>query len=296
MRSLLVTTALLLAGGGSAMAQASTPIRLRVSTAALYESNLDHSATPRGAYGGVAALGIRLQDRARRPRLTIDAETALHRYSAATRFDRASATVEGDLALDLVRGFTWATAVSASLRGSSEDRDLNNQYRVRERLELRLAEGTSVRLTGSVRLKRYPEPGASGRNATNRYAEAELVQRLQAGGRITLGARLEANAATAARYRYDRVTWGLALESAPGRWQQVEFGLAYRVQRYTDRPVEGRTQLRRDYRVNPELRWTLRPWASTEVTLAYDFENRTSNDPEESYDAHRLSLGVTQWW
>ncbi len=296
MRSLLVVTAWLLAGGGSAMAQASPPIQLRVSTVALYESNLAHSATPHGAYGGVAAVGIRVQDRVRRPRLTLDAETAVHRYSTATRFARTSATVEGDLALGLARGFTWGTAVSASLRGSSEDRDVNNQYRVRQRLDLRLAEGTTIRLTGSVRLKRYPEPGAAGRNATNRYAEAELLQRLQAGGRITLGARLETNAAAAARYRYERVTWGLALESAPGRWQQLELDLAYRVQRYSDRTVEGRTELRRDFRLNPELRWMVRPWDSAEITLAYDFENRTSNDPDESYDAHRLTLGVSQRW
>lgn len=296
MRCLLVATVLLLAGAGPGAAQGDAPIGLRVSTSALYESNLDHATAPRAAFGGVVALGIRLQDRDRRPRVTLDAETALHRYSAPTRFERASLAAEGGLALALARGVTWETALSLSLRGSSEDRDLNNQYQARERLELRLARGTAARVAASVRLKRYPEAGAAGRNALNRYAEVEILQRLQDGGRLTLSARLETNAAAASRYDYRRVTWGLELESAPGRWQQLELDVTYRVQHYTDRQVEDGDALRRDYRLSPELRWTLRPWPSTAVTFAYDFENRSSNDPDEGYDAHRLSLGVRRWW
>lgn len=296
MRSLRLVAGLLLAAAGTTSAQDRAPVRFRISTSALYESNLEHAALPRAAYGGVAALGVCMQDRDRRPRITLDVETALHRYSTATRFERASLAAEGGLSLGVANWLTWETELSVSLRGSSEDRDLNNQFQARERLELRLARGTALRLTGSARLKRYPERGAAGRNATNRYAEAEFLQRLQGGGRLAIGARLEANAAAAARYRYDRITWGLELESAPGRWQQLELDLAYRVQRYTTRRVEDRSVLRRDYRLNPAVRWTIRPWSTAEVTLAYDYENRTSNDPDEAYEAHRLSLGVTRWW
>jgi hypothetical protein len=296
MRTLRLVTGLLLAAAGPTTAQDRALVRFRVSTSALYESNLEHAALPRAAYGGVAALGVRMQDRDRRPRFTLDVETALHRYSTATRFERASLATDGGVTLGVANWLTWETELSVSLRGSSEDRDLNNQFQVRERLELRLARGTALRLTGSARLKRYPERGAAGRNATNRYAEAEFLQRLQGGGRLAIGARLEGNAAAAARYRYDRVTWGLELESAPDRWQRLELDLAYRVQRYTTRLVEDRSVLRRDYRLNPAVRWSVRPWSTAEITLAYDYENRSSNDPDEAYDAHRLSLGVTQWW
>lgn len=296
MRSLLVALGLVSLAGSTAAGQERAPITLRVSTSALFESNLPHATAARPAYGGVASVGVSLQDRDRRPRLKLDYETALHRYSTATPFQRTSHAATGEVALGLAPWLSWESRLGMSLRGSSEDRELNNQYQAKQRLEMSLARGSAVRLSGSVRLKRYPEPNSAGRDATNRYLEAEVLQRLVDGGRLTLGMRLEENDAKEARYGYRRTTWSMELASAQGGWQQLQVGLAYRVQRYSSRRVKDRDVLRRDYRLNPEVRWTVRPGVRSEITLGYDYENRSSNDPGQGYEAHRLSLGVTRWW
>ena len=296
MRSLSLAAGLALALPLAAQQPAPRPLQLHFTTAGVYESNLERDEAPRPAVGGILALGVDLTERRRHPHFRISYEAALHRYSVPTRYQRTSHWASVLTLLRPAGGVSLETEAGLRLRGGAEDRDLNDEYALAEELEVRLARATAVRLTGTLRAKR-PGPGLSpGRQAVARGLGVEVRQRLEAGGRFTLGARVEQNEADSARYRYARTTWEFGLESAPGRWQQVELEVAFRDQRYRSRRVDDRQALRHDYRLTPGLAWRVRPWSGFEMRLAYEYEHRSSNDPEAEYAAHQLGLSLTQTW
>lgn len=277
--------------------QAGPPLlRLHVSTAGLYESNLEHGDRAAPAVGGIVAAGFELEDRGPRTRFTASYEAALHRYTVRTPYARTSHRADAAIAIRAGRRLAFETGGSVRLRGGAEDRDLNNEYTVAEQLDLRLDQSMGLRLRGQLRVRRAGPSVSPDRNALARGVELALRHRLGTGGRLTLGARIEENAAAAARYDYTRLTWALDLESAPDGWQQVELGLRYRDQRYHARRVEDRGVRRRDGRVTPSLAWQVRPWSGFELRLAYEYERRWSNDPAEGYVAHQVGLTLTQSW
>lgn len=268
-----------------------------IRTAGLFDSNLDHDPEARSAYGGVLAAGFSARDRAVRPRAQVTYEVAAHRYSVPSRLERVSHHGEVAFTARPSRALAFSTEAEVSLRGSSEDRDVGNEFTGREQLELRLSRALAVRLTGAFRLRQYPDSQDIGRDARNRYAEVELRQRFGSGARVTLGGKLERNHADLARNTYDRTTWALGFETAPARRAQLALELTYRIQRYPDRLVDvgSREEPRRDRRLEPEAALTVRPWRSLDVTLGYGLELRRSNDPDKVYDAHVVSLVLTRW-
>jgi hypothetical protein len=293
-----LATGLLLFGTGPLGGQTAPPLdaELLVRTGGVWESNLDHELHPRPAYGGFAALGLEVRDDAARPTVSLDYEVALHRYTVPTRWDRTSQRGGVELALRLGGHWVWRLDGGLSLQGSSDDRDLGNEYRGATGLAAKPAPGLTIELGGALRFKRYPDD--SSRNATNRYAEVELKQRVGGGVRLAMGGRLEANAARSARNSYRRATWAFGLRLRPGAADAIEAQLKLRQQRYPARRVEvnGRQVQRRDTRLNPVLAWTHRLRENLEVSLSYEFEARRSNDPDKGFEAHALSLVLTRRW
>lgn len=296
-RLLLLLLASPAAIGGQAAASGAA-VKFYLRTAGVFDSNLDHESEGQRAYGGMAALGLSAQDRHDRPTFEVTYELAAHRYSAPTRLQRLSQHGVFGLNLRPTRWLTLRSAAEAGLRGSSEDRDLSNEYSVDQRAELRLARGTALRLTGAWRLRQYPDSQDVGRDATGRYARAELRQRLRGGGRLSLGAKLELNDAERSRYDYDRTTWSAEVETAPDRVAQMALELKFRDQRYRSRRVGGgnRQERRHDWRLQPSIAGTVRPWRTFDVTLGYGFETRRSNDASKAYTSHLVSLVLTRWW
>lgn len=277
--------------------KAAGEVALYLRTAGLYDSNLDHDPVARSAYGGILAAGFTARDRAVRPRIEVAYEVAAHRYSVPSRLERVSHHGEVAFIARPARALAFSTEAEVSLRGSSEDRDVGNEFTGSEQLELRFSRAVAVRLTGAYRLRQYPDLQDAGRDANNRYAEVELRHRFGSGARVTVGGKVERNAADLARYRYDRTTWAFEFETAPAGRAQLALGLTYRNQRYPERLVDvgAREVPRRDRRVEPEAAITVRPWRSLDVTLGYSLELRRSNDPDKSYDAHVVSLILTRW-
>ncbi len=273
-------------------------VRFYVRTSGLFDSNLDHESDGQRAFGGMAALGLSARDGRDRPTLEVAYEVAAHRYSAPTRLQRLSHHGEFGLNLRPARWLTLRSMAEVGLRGSSEDRDLSNEYSVDQRAEFRFTRGTALRLTGAWRLRQYPDSQDVGRGATGRYAEAELRQRLPGGGRLSLGARLERNDAESSRYDYGRTTWSVDVETAPGRVTQLAIELKFRDQRYRSRRVGAgsRQERRHDWRLQPSIAGTVRPWRTFDLTAGYGFETRRSNDAGKAFSAHLVSLVLTRWW
>jgi hypothetical protein len=226
----------------------------------------------------------------------VNYQVALHRYSVPSQWDRVSH--QGDMTLTIrpARWLAWQSAGEISIRGSADDRDLSDVYQAGQAISLRLARGSEVDLGASWRLRRYGD--GAGRDATNRYVEAEFKQRMQRFGRMTMGARYETNRADSTRYRYHRLTYSLGFSTPSEAPNSVEFGLKYRDQRYDSRRVEvdGRHPRRRDYRLTPSIGYTRRLGQSLEVALGYEYEVRSSNDASKEYSAHQVGLSVTRRW
>lgn len=277
-------------------APAAPDAELLVRTGGIWESNLDREAHPRQAYGGIVALGLELRDRPARPAVSLEYEIALHRYTTPSRWDRTSHHGRLDLDIRLGPGASWLLDGEFALDGSSEDRDLGNEYRGGTGIALRPASGFTVELAGAVRVKRYPTD--STRNATNPYLDLELKQRVSRGVRLAMGGRLEANVAWSARNSYRRATVEIGVRALPGGRDVVEAGVKLRRQRYSARrvEVEGRQAARRDTRLGPAVSWTHRFRQRLEISLGYEFEGRRSNDPAKAYDAHTISVVVTRRW
>lgn len=261
----------------------------------VFDSNIDHELLATRDVGMVFGIGLGWKGRTRRSRIELDYGLAGHRYRTTDAWNRVSHHV---LASFQPRGVRWLgleTVGEVSLKGSTEDRELGNQYQLVQRLEPRLARGTSIRLDGALRLKRYAEDGQ--RNATNRYLEAELRQRL-GGARLDLGSRREINDAVGARNRYTRWIHQAALRLSMGGGDELELAMKVKSQRYPERlvKVNGVSVPRQDQRLVPSLSWAFGLTDRLGLRLEYKFERRTSNDPGKEFAAHLVALGFTCRW
>ena len=267
-----------------------------VSSTGVYEDNFGHDRTGQRAYGGIIAAGLGIRDRSSRPRLEMSYEVALHRYNVTTPWDRVSHLGEAAITVRPARWLEWESSGDVSIRGSSDDRDLSDNYQVSQGLAFRIAPTIRLNLEGAWRLRRYHD--GSGRDGNSRNLEAEFKRRALGAGWMTLGGKYEINRADSPRYRYHRMTYAFGLATASEAINRLDLELKYRVQQYEHRRIElgGRTPRRRDYRLAPSISYTHRFTSNLEVGLGYEYEHRSSNDVSKGYDAHRVSLKVLRRW
>ena len=271
-------------------------LRYHLNTGMLFETNLEREETPTGAYGGVVGLGIGFRNRARRPSLEFGYEIAGHRYSVPARWNRLSHAGTGAVTVYPTRRLAMRLEAEATIKGSSEDRDLGNQYRLRQTIEWRILRDTEIEIGAVARLRRYSDN--LDRNATNTYAEVKLTQRIIQGLDLAASGRLESNDASGTRYQYDRVTYQIGLE-ATGGFGEFDIEGGYKIQDYRTRLVDGGAadrSRRQDRRYQVEASWTIFPWETFGIAAGYQFEHRVSNDPNEGYVAHQFGLWFTRRW
>jgi hypothetical protein len=184
----------------------------------------------------------------------------------------------------------------ASLKGSSEDREIGDQYGFLPRLELRPNSDIRLRVTTAYRKRYYGE--ASGSNSTNRYVAVNSY--VNAGnGTLEGAARFEKNNPERARNRFERQTYTTRYITPLSERDELLVGLEYSPRRYPERLVdvdEDRKEPRLDRKWAPELRW-VRTWRRNFRTeLEHEFETRFSNDPEKGYRGHVLTLTTKVPW
>ncbi len=261
-----------------------------------FDSNIDHDLDPRAVYGGVAGLGVRFRDNPANPSFEVTYEAALHRYPEANQWDRLSQTARMAWELDLGGPLKFETVAEASLRGSSEDRELSNQIRVEPRLEVKLSSAQRLRFFTAYRVKRYPEDPV--RNASNPMAGVQFRQRSPRGDSWEFGVRYDSNRADGARFSYHRWTTETTFATPLGPVDRLEFGLAMRMQRYPNRfvEVEDDDVPRFDQRWSPSVRWAHTVDDDFEFSAEYQFESRQSNDPGRGYRSHLTTFRVVQRW
>lgn len=235
-------------------------------------------------------LGLRINYK--RPNFEAFYEVGRHFYpQVAEDRDRVSHNLRAALDRELSKRFNLQTVGEISLKGSTEDRDISNQYVFSPRLEYRLSKSDRLRLIGTYRLRRFPDD--PGRDALNRYATLQWQHRFAGKQQLEFGYRYETNRADVERNDYRRQTLSTTLTLPLRDKDRLTLELSYRPRRFLSRTLDDDKTLREDRNAIFAASY-LRPLsAKTDVLLGYRFERRTSNDPGKGFREHTLAATVT---
>jgi hypothetical protein len=272
---------------------------LTMSLTSVFDSNIDDDETNVSSFGLVPSVGLHFQNDAEKPTFEADYEVGFHRYTNNEKYDRLSHNLTASYRRQLTRRWQARTTGELSLKGSSEDRDINNQYVLEQQLQYRINPNNRLRLFGAYRLKRYPLEDI-GKNAVDPYIGARFERKMKGGRGWEILYRYDKNRSLDPKDRYVRRTYGTQFTTPlfSRRRDLLTVDLRYAPRLYARQvKVDGLRVPRRDGR------WVLdflyeRPLSQDlRLGLNYRFETRNSNDPEKNFDSHQF--GVTfafNWW
>lgn len=263
----------------------------------IFEDNIEHDADVDAiqSYGMVPSLHVRFHSGGEDRIFTLEYLVARHAYSNTERWDRVSNAFRAAFESELTDALHLQTSAELSLRGSSEDRDVSNQFQVVQEIEYRFTRRHRLQLYGTYRVKRFPDqPGVRdlkpnvGLNFERRNSDGE---------RFETGARYEVNREEEIRGNYNRWTFDVEYRTPEfnrGR-DQFEVGVKHRRKKYEARFVEldDEDYLREDNRLSIDAIWIHHFNRGVSTELGYEFETRGSNDPERLYEANAFRFVMT---
>ena len=276
----------------------STPKRWEpyLAFASAFDTNIDHNKDDVDSVGAALGLGFNYRNDPSDPVFELNAEVAGHSYTNTSRWDRFSQKLNAAYELDLPGRWSFDTTGEISLKGSSEDREISNQYVVIPRLSYRTSSQTRVRVYAAARARRYEED--ADRNAFNRYVGIEFTERAASDRRWDIGLRYEVNETKGPRQHYVRWTFATGYEFVLPGANRLEVEAKYRMQRYPYRmvDVDDTPQQRRDHRWIPRIAWTHPLSSGLDLRALYTRETKWSNDPDREFTADLFTLGFVRRW
>jgi hypothetical protein len=278
---------------------ASRRVWLTMSLSGVFDSNVEDDETSVNSFGLVPSMGVHFQNDAEKPSFEASYEVGFHRYTNAPKYNRVSQYMTASYRHQFSRKWQARTTGEISLKGSSEDRDVNNQYVLEQQLHYRPNSNNRLRLFGAYRVKRYPLEDV-GKNAVDPYVGARFDQKLKGGRGWEILYRYDKNRSQDPKDFYVRRTFGaqFATPLFKARRDLLTLDVRYAPRLYARQvKVAGERVPRRDQR------WTLdalyeRPLQQdVRMALNYRYETRNSNDPEKDFDSHLFGMTFSfDWW
>jgi hypothetical protein len=267
-----------------------------LSLTSVSDTNIDHNTLGVNSAGGVLGVGVVYRNNPLDPTVEVNAEVAGHSYTNTSRWDRFSQKLDASWEHDLPGRWRFDTGGEISLKGSSEDRELSDQYVIIPRIAYRITSQTRVRMYGALRARRYDED--RDRNAFNRYIGVEFTERARPDRRWEVDLRYEVNETESSRQHYVRWTFGTGYSFLVADADRVDVEARYRMQRYPFRLVEvdDVDVERRDHRWIPRISWTRPLRSNLDLRVGYTLETRTSNDLDREFTAHLFTAAVIRRW
>src|SRR5215207_582334 len=179
---------------------------LSASLSTVFDSNVEHDERRLRSFGMVPSLGFHFQDDAEKPSFEAQYEVGFHRYTRTNSYDRVSQYFTAEYRRRLPGRLTARTTGEVSLKGSTEDRDVNNQYSLEQQFQYRLAPSVRVAAFAAYRLKRYPLIDA-GKNAIDPYVGGKFQHELKGGREWEISYRYDKNRSQDPKDRYVRWTY-----------------------------------------------------------------------------------------
>ena len=292
---LLAVAALLLAG--TAGAQSDDPqgnqrgFRGTLAIGNIFEGNINHEVNPVRSYG-VVPSGQLLFQSSSDPAFVWGYELAANNFTGTDEWDRISHSMYSVWSYRLGHRLRFESGGTASWKGSSDDRELANEFGVSQRVAYKLLSSTRLIVIGSWRYKVYPDdPGTSGPSP---YVGGRIDQRLPSNRRLAVGYKYLRRISQAQRDRYRRsavtVAYSTPAFSASDRLS-IEF--EYRPQQYERLiKVGDHREMRLDHRyiANAIFERPLNHRAS--VRWIGGIESRDSNDADKRFFAPSLAVTV----
>jgi hypothetical protein len=268
---------------------------LDLSLTNLLDGNINHDPVPVTSYGVIPALRVGYESSAE-PAFTWGYEIAANAFTGTNEWDRISHGVSSTYANRSWSRVRFETTGAAVWKGSSEDRELTNEYGISERAVLRVLSGTRVILTAAYRYKQYPDdPETSGPSP---FIAGKIDQRLGGERRLTLGYKYQTRLSRAARDRYRRQSYTAAFSTPLGRLDRLAIEFEYRPQVYDQRliRVNGVRVERRDRRFVVDATYRRPLTARVDVEWHCGVEARDSNDLDKRYVAPAMGVAMTYHW
>ncbi len=267
-----------------------------MSLASVFDTNITHDEQQVRSFGLVPSFGFHFRDNVERPSFEADYEVALHRYNHTDEFDRLSQNLNAVYRRQLAKRVYSKTTTEISLKGSSEDREINNNYIFEQQLQYRLPFNTRVAGFAAYRLKRYPLIERDS-NAIDSYAGAKIEQRFRGDRRAEFTYRYDHNRAWDPRNNYIRRTYSVEFQTPLSivRHDSVSAEFRYSPRDYQNRTtrVNGIRVPRHDDRWVFDVTYTrfIRPNLS--MAMFYQYEKRNSNDIDKRFTSNQFGLTFT---
>jgi hypothetical protein len=267
----------------------------------IFDSNIDHDDQNTRSFGLVPNLGVHFQDSLEKPRFQFDYQTASHSYTNTDRWDRLSHKLRASYERRFGRKLIAETIGEITNKGSSEDRELNNQYVMGQEIEFRATRAHRFKLFGAYRIKRSPED--PGRDAINPYIGGNFEKLFGSNRSLEVGYRYDKNRSRDPRNRYIRWTYGAEFKTPFLHRDSLTFEVKYRPQLYAriieieDEHGDDHDVTRRDRRRIFGASWER--WINENLTMGfvYRLETRRSNDVEKNFNSHLAGATLTyRWW
>jgi hypothetical protein len=272
---------------------------LSASLSTVFDSNVEHDERRLHSFGLVPSFGFHFRDDPEKPSFEAEYEVGFHRYTRTDSFDRVSHHFTGAYRRRLSGRLSARATAEVSLKGSSEDRDVNNQYSLEQQLQYRLNTSTRLSAFAAYRLKRYPLIDA-GKNAIDPYVGGRVAQELKGGREWQLTYRYDKNRSQDPKDVYVRRTYEAQFSTPLSRSRRdlLTVEARYSPRLYARQiKVDGERVPRKDRRWVFEFDYERPISRDVRLGLDYQYETRDSNDPDKRFDAH--VFGVTfgfDWW
>jgi hypothetical protein len=270
------------------------------SLSSFFDTNILHDEQSINSFGLVPSVGFHFQDDAEKPSFITEYEAGLHRYTGTNEFDRVSHYFNAEYRRRLTGRFSARTTGEVSLKGSSEDRDVNNQYSLEQQFQLRLNSSSRVSAFAAYRIKRYPLVDVE-KNAIDPYIGGKFQQALRGGRELGLSYRYDRNHSQGEKDFYVRRTFEAQYSTPLFRSKRdlLTVEARYSPRRYARliKTSDGTRAPRFDRRWVLEAEYERPLKDNVQLGLHYQFEKRNSNDPDKPFNAHLF--GVTfgfKWW
>jgi hypothetical protein len=264
--------------------------------ATIFDTNINHDPQDVNSFGLVPSLAVHFQNNVEKPSFEIEYEVAAHNYTNSEQWDRVSHNLVMSYRRHLFGGWSTRTETEVTLKGSSEDRELNNQYLLGQQLEYRIHRNSRLQFAGAYRIKR--DPVDSGSNAIDPYAGVRFIQRIAGDRRLALSYRYDKNRSWDPKNRYIR--WAYEAEfTTPivDHRNRLSLDFTYKPRLYGRTvKVEGERVPRRDARWIFETQFERELRADLRMVFVYRYERRDSNDPDKDFQANQAGVALTYRW
>jgi hypothetical protein len=260
----------------------------------VFDSNIDQDQKGLKSFGFVSSLGISYRDNPKRPSFKFDYEVGWHQYSQTDRWDRRSHLFVASYERRLVKHLSLETEGVVSLKGSSEDRELADQYVVQEQIKYRLNRWNRVKVYGAYRIKRYDDDSL--RNTINPYVGAKY-QLLSGSRSWTAGFRYDKSRPINPRGRYIRWTYSGEFSTPLSREGLLTAGVKYQPKLYARLIKSGERRVpRRDEKWTLSVVWEREVRKNLFFGLFGAFEAQDSNLIDKQFKANQVGTRIRYQW